>query len=135
MAHQMQLRSKTKKKQSEQPDETKQQEQASKYNVTDIVGFTMFLNDNQKKHPICIIEDVGVDYGKPDEVWYGVRHLNVNETIDLWIENAACAKPSYLKIEGLPDTYGFIEESDIKYICDWPNTTHTAMQAMAEIIQ
>ena len=85
MTHTMQLRWKTKRKQPEQPDETKQQEQASKYNATDIVGFTMFLNNNQNKHPICIVEDVGVDHCKPHEVWYRVRHLNVNDTIDSWI--------------------------------------------------
>ena len=116
----MQLRTRNKQQQSQEASDEK--------DSTDIV---VFLNDSQRRYPICIIDDVDVDYG--NQIKSGMQ-LDVNETLDLWIQKYIKCQIN-LQIKGLPDTYGLLEESNIKYIYDWPDISITVMKGMTQTIE
>ena len=46
--------------------------QASKYDIKDIVGTATFLNNNQQKYYIYVIEDVAVACGERGKIKYGM---------------------------------------------------------------
>ena len=74
---------------------------------------------------VLIIAHV-IQYGMVLDIWILMQQ---------WPQNVDEAKPVYLVIDGLADLYGYLEESDIKYICDWPKEKSEITQAMQQIIK